>query len=662
MAELSALLNRYNTQYYQNSTSEIPDYEFDMMLKELEKLEAENPGLAQPDSPTHRVGGSVSKSFAVVTHRYPMLSLGNTYSRAELTDFDNRVMKALGEPYQYICELKFDGVAISLRYENGLLTCAATRGDGVRGDDITNNAKTIRTIPLSLPDAKNLPADFEVRGEVFMPFHVFEAINKEKEDIGEAPLANPRNTASGTLKQQDSAAVARRKLQCYVYSLLGDNLPAKSHEEAVKLLEEWGFAVSPTWQKCSSLDEVFEYIDKWEKERFNLPLAIDGIVLKVNSYRQQEELGFTAKTPRWAISYKYKAEAAATPLEGVRYQIGRTGSITPVALLKPVVLAGTTVKRASIHNANEILRLDLHEGDTVFVEKGGEIIPKITGVELSKRLPGAQPIAFPNNCPDCGAELVRVEGEANHYCPNENGCPTQLKGKIEHFVQRRALNVDSLGPETIEQLFELGLVRTPADLYDLTEEKLLQLQGFKAKSAENVMQGLENSKKADFGKVLFGMGIRYVGNTVADKLATHFGSIEKLASATFTELLEAPEIGEKIAQSLGAWFAEPANIEQYQRLKAAGLQMHREIKEIIRESEALAGKSFVISGTFSMFSRDELKEKIEANGGKILSGISAKLNYLVAGENMGPAKLEKATKLEIPIISEEQLLQMLQQG
>ena len=679
IAELTELINRYNRLYYTQSISEVSDTEFDGLLRELSDLEGNFPDLAKPDSPTQKVGsdlaaqyegnegeaaersgGEITKTFNEVIHRYPMLSLGNTYSREELAEFDTRINKALGgEPYEYICELKFDGVALSLRYLHGKLSVASTRGDGQRGDDITTNAKTIKTVPLSIKNHQSVPPDFEVRGEVLMPFSAFEALNKEKEDIGEAPNANPRNTAAGTLKLQDSGIVAKRDLLCFVYGLLGDNLQAESHEEALLKLQQWGFNVSQTYKKCSTLPEVFAYIEYWEQARFNLPFGIDGIVLKINSYRQQQELGFTGKTPRWAISYKYKAESVSTLLQDVKYQVGRTGSITPVAQLKPVVLAGTTVKRASIHNANEMLRLDLHETDTVFVEKGGEIIPKITGVDLDKRQPGSKPLIFPEHCPDCGTALIRAEGEANHYCPNETGCPTQIKGKIEHFVQRRALNVDSLGPETISQLYDLGLAKTPADLYDLTAEKLVNLQGFKEKSAANVLEGLNRSRQIAFGKVLFGMGIRYVGSTVAQKLADHFGSMEALLAATYQQLLDAPEIGEKIAESLITWLAEPANKLEVRRLSDAGLQMMQEKLKIDLESNSLSGKTFLISGTFSSFSREELKDKIEANGGKMLSGISAKLNYLVAGENMGPAKLEKAVKLKIPVISENELMQLI---
>lgn len=660
IAELTEKINGYNFAYYQENRSEISDYEFDLLLKELEALERQYPELIRPNSPSHRVGGTITKTFKQITHKVPMMSLGNTYSRGELNDFDGRVRKVIEQPVAYLCELKFDGIAISLHYKDGHLVSAVTRGDGIQGDDITANAKTIRTIPLSIRQLPEMPSEFEVRGEVYMPFKVFDELNREKEDIGEPLLANPRNAASGALKQQDSAAVAKRKLACFSYYLLGEGLPFKTHAESVEALVKMGFTVSPHYALCQNMDQVFAFIDHWETERYNLPLAIDGIVLKVNNLEQQQELGVTAKSPRWAISYKYKAEAASTLLEGIKYQVGRTGSITPVAILKPVLLAGTTVKRASIHNANEIERLDLHEGDTVFVEKGGEIIPKITGVDLSKRPFDSKPFVFINHCPDCGSELVRAEGEANHYCPNETGCPTQLKGKIEHFIQRKALNVENIGPETIEQLFTLGLVRKPSDLYSLTEEKLLQLQGFKAKSVANVLDGLQKSLTIPFNKVLFGMGIRFVGATVAEKLAQHFGSLKAISAATYEQLLEVPEIGEKIAASLVQWFQNPDNLAEAEKLEKAGLQMVLQKVEKVNESDSLAGKTFLISGTFSLFSREELKDKIEANGGKMLSGISAKLNYLVAGENMGPSKLEKATKLNIPIISEQELVGMLE--
>lgn len=656
--ELSAKIDYYNQEYYQNSNSVIPDFEFDKMLEELIKLENEFPEFKKEDSPAQRVGGTITKSFPTVVHKRPMLSLGNTYSEQDLTDFDNRVRKEIGDQFEYVCELKFDGVALSLTYEKGVLKTAVTRGDGVRGDDITTNAKTIRTIPLKI-NAKDLPEEFEVRGEVFMPLEVFEAINKEKEDVGEPLLANPRNAASGTIKMQDSSVVAKRRLDCYLYTLMTDTPLTPTHSGSIQLLEKWGFNVSKTYKVCKNIGEVMDYVHHWDKHRWDLPLGIDGIVLKVNNIRQQEALGYTAKSPKWAISYKFKAESAATVLESVSYQVGRTGAVTPVANLKPVLLAGTRVKRASLHNANEIERLGLRIGDTVFVEKGGEIIPKVTGIDLSKRPQHSAPLVYIDRCPECNTPLIRKEGEANHYCPNEKGCPTQIKGKIEHFIQRKAMNIEGLGPETIESLFNANLIRNAADLYDLTLEQLMSLERFGEKSAKNVLNGLEKSKSVPFRSVLFAIGIRFVGNTVADKLATHFKNIDALMQASFEELTSVNEIGDRIARSVIDYFRDPDNVEFVKRLYKAGLQFVAEEKIVEKESDLFNGKTFVISGVFSKFSREELKDKIEANGGKILSSISAKLDYLVAGENMGPSKLEKATKLGIKMISEEEFVKML---
>ena len=577
-----------------------------------------------------------------------------------MADFDDRIRKGLGdEPFEYICELKFDGVALSMWYEKGVLSRGVTRGDGVRGDDITANVKTIKTIPLNIR-AKNMPTSFEVRGEGFMPLTTFEALNKEREDIGEQLLANPRNAASGTFKMQDSGVVAKRKMDCYIYQFLSDEEIFTTHEESLINLKEIGFNVSQTWEKCNSLEDVLEFINRWDKERHKLPLNTDGIVIKVNSFAQREILGFTSKSPRWAISYKYKSESASTLLESVSYQVGRTGNVTPVANLKPVLLAGTTVKRASIHNANEIERLDLHLGDYVFVEKGGEIIPKITNVDLSKRSGNLEKIIFPHECPECGTELIRKEGEANHYCPNDKGCPPQIKGKIEHFIQRKALNIENLGTETIELFYQKGLVKTPADLYDLKYENLLGMDGFKEKSIQNILSGLEKSKEIPFKQVLFGIGIRFVGATVAEKLAVYFNNIDALSKASQEELLQVPEIGERIAQSVVSYFQDDDNQEFIARLKAAGLQFTHETVEIVSEGESLAGKTFVISGTFQNFERDDLKIKIEANSGKVLSGVSGKLNFLVAGSEAGPSKIDKANKLGVKIISEEEFLQMLE--
>lgn len=657
--QLTEQIQYHNDLYYNKSKTEISDFEFDQLLEELVKLEAEFPALRLPDSPTQRVGGTITKEFASVVHQYPMLSLGNTYSAEELTDFDGRVAKGLdGDAYEYFCELKFDGVSISLIYENGLLTKAVTRGDGVRGDDVTANIKTIRTLPLRI-NTNDVPEKFEVRGEVFLPKEVFKQLNKDREDIGEETYANARNTASGTVKMQDSTEVAKRKLDCYLYYLLGEANKVETHAEAINKLERWGFRVSPTYKKCKSIQEVLDYIQAWEKKRHELPLETDGVVIKVNSLEQQARLGFTAKSPRWAIAYKYKAESISTRLNGITYQVGRTGAVTPVAELEPVFLAGTTVKRASLHNANEIARLDLHIGDFVFVEKGGEIIPKVTGVDVAKRSAGVKKVVYIDRCPECHAVLIRQEGEANHYCPNEKGCPPQIKGKVEHFIQRKAMDIDSLGEQTIRQLFDLGLVKTPADLYDLTKADLLKLDKVKEKSAQNMLDGIAASKAQPFENVLFGMGIRYVGKTVAEKLARHFKTITNLRQATYEALLEAPEVGEKIAQSVVEYFKDADNLHEVDRLIHAGLQFESNQKDPELVSSVLGDKSFVISGVFKNYERDQLKDIILAHGGKVLSSVSGKLDYLLAGENMGPAKREKAEKLGVKIISESEFEMML---
>jgi DNA ligase (NAD+) len=659
IARLTERINYLNHRYYQDSVSELSDQEFDAMLRHLQELEAAHPELALPDSPTQRVGGGITKEFRQVRHRYPMLSLGNTYSKEELAEFDERVRKGLhGQSFEYVCELKIDGVAISLLYENGLLTQAITRGDGVQGDEVTVNARTIRSIPLRL-QAGNYPERFEVRGEIFMPFQVFAMLNAEREDIGEPLMANPRNAASGSMKMQDSAQVAQRKLDCFVYYLLGENLPSGSHSESLELLQQWGLPVSQTWKRCRNLEEVFSFISHWDGKRFQLPMGIDGIVIKVNSLAQQEELGFTAKIPRWAISFKYQAESACTRLNSISYQVGRTGAVTPVANLEPVQLAGTRVKRATLHNADEIARLDLRVGDFVFVEKGGEIIPKITGVDLNKRGLFQEKTLFITHCPECHSALQRNEGEAAWYCPNERSCPPQVKGRMEHFIQRKALNIDGLGAETIDLLFEKGLVKDAGDLYSLRYEQLISLDRFADKSVRNLLAGIEKSKSIPFPKVLFGIGIRFVGATVAEKLAEHFGSLEKLQAATFEELIQAPEIGEKIARSVLAYFQSDDAAVFLQKLENAGLQLAM-AEGPEAESDLLAGFSFVISGVFSQFSREELQDKIKANGGKMVSSVSAKTDYLLAGENMGPAKLEKANRMGVKIISESAFLEMLQ--
>ncbi len=659
---LSQRIQHYNKLYYQKDTSEISDFDFDQLLNELIHLEHTFPALKKEDSPTQRVGGTITEKFETVYHKYPMLSLGNTYSPEELYDFDKRVAKGLeGQTYEYICEMKFDGVALSATYKNGILTTAVTRGDGVKGDNITANAKTIKTLPLNIK-SNNIPSEFEIRGEVFMPLTVFQELNTAREDIGEQLLANPRNTASGSLKMKDSSIVASRKLDCYLYGLLGDNLTIKTHEEALQHLDGWGFNVSPTYQKCTNIDEVISYIKKWETKRFDLPLETDGIVIKVNSYQQQDQLGFTSKNPRWAISFKYKSENAATILNSITYQVGRTGAITPVANLEPVQLAGTTVKRASLHNANEIKRLELHMDDTVFVEKGGEIIPKITGVDKSKRLANSAPIAYITNCPECDTLLVRSEGEANHYCPNEKGCPPQIKGRIQHFIMRNAMDIDSVGERTISLLFNEGLLLNPADFYTLTFDNIFQLERFKELSTENILKGIEASKQIGFERVLFALGIRFVGKTVAEKLAQHFKNIDSLSKATFEELIDVPEIGDRIADSVIRFFRDEDNIQLVHKLKAAGLQFVIKEENLKLDSNLLENKSFLISGVFEHYSRDEIKNTIKKNGGKLISAISKKVDYLVAGDKMGPSKLAKAEKLGVNIISENKFIAMIKKA
>ncbi|WP_162426180.1 NAD-dependent DNA ligase LigA [Pontibacter pudoricolor] len=657
--QLTERINYLNYQYYQNSISEVPDFEFDMMLKRLQELEDQHPELRQLNSPTQRVGGTITKSFKTVFHRYPMLSLSNTYSEEDLREFDNRVQKAIGHEVEYVCEQKFDGVAISLTYENGILVQGATRGDGTRGDDITNNVRTIRDIPLQA-HGQDFPDLFEVRGEVFLPLQVFEQLNQEREENGEQLLANPRNAASGTLKQQDSGIVASRKLGCFSYSFQTSSMPFDTHSESLEAIQKWGFKVSDTWRKCSSIDKVLEYINEWEQKRHELPIATDGVVVKVNSFALQEELGFTAKSPRWAIAYKYPAMSAATKLQGIQYQVGRTGAVTPVALLDPVLLAGTVVKRASVHNANEIQRLDLRLGDIVFVEKGGEIIPKITGVDLTKRPADSEPIVYPTECPACHTPLVRVEGEAQFYCPNEKSCEPQILAKLEHFISRKAMNVDELGPRTLEQLYRAGFVRNVADLYDIQFEHLVNLERMGEKSANNILNSLARSKETPFERVLFALGIRFVGSTVAKKLADQFPDIASLRGATYEELIAVNEIGGRIANSIIEYFAEPDHVVLLERLQAAGLKFKSENVKPEMQSDKLEGKTFVISGVFETISRDELQQLIISHGGKVVSSISAKLTYLVAGDKMGPAKLEKANKLGITILSEDQFLGMIQ--
>lgn len=669
--ELTDQLNHYNYLYYQKDESAISDYDFDMLLKELSDLEESNPSLKRTDSPTQRVGGAVTKEFPTVTHRYPMLSLGNSYNQDDLRDFDERIRKDIGDNFEYICELKFDGVAISLTYENGILTKGVTRGDGVQGDDITPNVRTIKTIPLKL-FGDNIPPVFEVRGEGFMSKETFSRLNEEissknieLEKAGKAllkPLANPRNAASGSFKMQDSSVVAHRSLDCYLYGFLGDEETIPTHGAALEQLKTWGFNVSDTWRKCDSIEAVFEFINHWADHRQELPLETDGIVIKVNSLKQQRLLGTTAKSPKWAIAYKFPAENVKTRLLSVSYQVGRTGAVTPVANLESVQLAGTTVKRASLHNAQEIeIRLDLHENDMVYVEKGGEIIPKITGVAVGERKDGAQKIQFIENCPACNSPLVQIEGEAARYCKNEKACPPQVKGKIEHFIQRKALNVDSLGKETIDQLMERGLVRTPADLYNLTIDQLLELDRFGQKSAEKLVSGVEESKNVPFERVLFGIGIRFVGATVAEKLASHFKSIDNLMQASHDDLIAVDEIGGRIAESVVNYFKDEDHLTLINSLKESGLQLEIEEKEASNEAVdlMLEGKSFVVSGVFENFSRDGLKDEIKKFGGKVVSSISKKLDFVVAGDKMGPSKREKAEKLGVQILTEQEFMGMI---
>ena len=659
---LSERLHHLNHQYYQLDISEVSDQEFDQLLAELQQLEAAHPGLALPNSPTQRVGGTITRQFATSEHRFPMLSLGNTYSEDDLREFDERVRKGLeGAPYTYVCELKIDGVAMSLRYEHGQLTQGVTRGDGTRGDIVTANVRTIRTLPLRLRPAPQQPTDFEVRGEVFMPLPVFEELNAEREQNDEALLANPRNAASGALKLQSSAQVAARKLRFYAYSLLTPGRHFASHSAALEALTHYGLPVSDTWRRAASLDEVLDFVHYWTTRRFELPVATDGIVIKVDDLRQQDQLGFTAKSPRWAIAYKYPAEAARTRLNEVQYNVGRTGAVTPVAVLTPVPLAGTVVRRATLHNANQIGALDLRLGDLVFVEKGGEIIPKITGVDLTARPAGAVPIRYPTECPACGTPLVRPEGEAHFRCPNERGCPPQLKARLEHYVSRKALNIDGLGAETVGRLFDLGLVITPADIYDLPTRRaeLVTLERLGEKSIDNLLAGIEASKQVPFPRVLFGLGIRYVGETVARRLAEHYRGLDALLAASATEMAAVPEVGGVIAEAAAHWLQQPENRAQLARLRQAGVQLELTGEAPVPVSDQLAGRTFVLSGVFEHHSRDELQTLITSNGGKITGSISKKLSYLVAGENMGPAKREKALTFKVPIISEAELMSML---
>lgn len=655
---LRAELHRHNYNYYVMNAPEITDKEFDDLMRELQDLEKEHPEYADENSPTMRVGSDLNKNFTQVAHKYPMLSLGNTYSESEVTDFYERVKKALNEDFEICCELKYDGTSISLTYEDGKLVRAVTRGDGEKGDDVTDNVKTIRTIPLVLHG--DYPSTFEIRGEILMPWESFEALNREREAREEPLFANPRNAASGTLKSQNSSVVAARKLDAYLYYLLGEDLPADGHYECLQKAAQWGFKISEHMKKACTLQEVFDYINYWDTERKNLPVATDGIVLKVNSLRQQKNLGYTAKSPRWAIAYKFQAERALTRLNKVSYQVGRTGAITPVANLDPVQLSGTVVKRASLHNADIIEGLDLHIGDMVYVEKGGEIIPKITGVDTDARgMLLGEKVKFITRCPECGTPLVRFEGEAAHYCPNETACPPQIKGKIEHFISRRAMNIDGLGPETVDMFYRLGLIKDAADLYRLTVDDIKDLDRMGQKSAENIVNGIAASRSVPFERVLFALGIRFVGETVAKKIARSFKSIDEVEQASLETLMSVDEIGEKIAQSIVSYFANPLNLSLVERLKEAGLQFSRSEEDLSGYTDKLAGQSIVISGVFEHHSRDEYKEMIERNGGKNVGSISSKTSFILAGANMGPAKLEKAQKLGIRIMSENEFLDLL---
>jgi DNA ligase (NAD+) len=679
--QLTMELNRHNHLYYIQNNPEISDFDFDQLLNELEQLEKDFPLFADANSPTKRVGGDITDKFEKVKHKYPMLSLSNTYNREEIVEWEERLHKGLGDnELEYCLELKYDGVAISLTYENGRLVRGVTRGDGEVGEDITANVRTIRSIPLSLHG--NYPAHFEIRGEVFMPKKVFAALNEQRAEEGEELYANPRNTTSGTLKNQDSKLVAQRKLDCFLYGVYGEKLPFDNHYDSVLHCADWGFKTPQPSQrfieKTQSIEGIMDYIEYWNVARHELPFETDGVVIKVNNYNHQEELGMTAKSPRWAIAYKFKAETACTQLKKITYQVGRTGAITPVANLQPVQLAGTTVKRASLHNADQIAKLDIREGDFVFVEKGGEIIPKVTGVDVDRRPElGLQvdtsPHVYIDKCPECGTALIRKEGEAQHYCPNENGCPPQIKGRMEHFISRKAMNIDGMGTETIAGLWQKGMLHNVADIYDLKAEDLIGLEftvsdefgenpkkrSLQQKSVENLVRGIEASKQVEFARVLFAIGIRFVGETVAKKLAKHYKNIDNLAIATFDNLVQVDEIGEKIAQSIIQWFSVDENRTIVERLKQACLQLAIDESTIAPVGDLLAGKTFVVSGVFTHFSRDGIKQSIESNGGKISGSISKKTDYVVAGDKMGPEKKKKAEDLGVPVITEEEYVKMI---
>ena len=651
-------LNQHNHNYYVLDTPTISDFEFDQKLKQLQELENQYPEFYDDNSPTQRVGGTITKNFNTVVHDYRMYSLENSYSKEDLIDWENRIQKVLGNvSLQYTCELKYDGASISITYENGKLNRAVTRGDGFQGDDVTNNIKTIKSIPLKLKG--KYPERFDIRGEIILPFEGFEKMNQELIEIGETPYSNPRNTASGSLKLQDSSEVAKRPLECLLYFIVGNNLTIESQYEGLETARNWGFKVPKEAKLANNLEEVFDYINYWDTHRHHLPYETDGVVIKVNEFHQQDELGYTAKSPRWAMAYKFKAEQVSTVLNSISYQVGRTGSITPVANLQPVQLAGTIVKRASLHNADQIEKLDIRIGDTVFVEKGGEIIPKIIGVDLTKRPTNSEKTIYITHCPECNSELIRTEGEANHYCQNFYGCPPQIIGRIQHYISRKAMDIEGLGGETVALLFNNGLVNDFADLYELTVEQILPLERMAQKSAENLVNGVHKSKEIPFERVLYAIGIRYVGETVAKKLAKHYKSIIALQKAPLMDLILVDEIGEKIAQSVIEFFENQENVKIIERLKQFGVQLELVEKFNPNATEKLAGKTFVVSGVFEKFSRDDLKKAIEDNGGKVGSSISAKTDFVIAGDNMGPAKLEKANQLKIAIISENDFLEMI---
>ena len=658
--QLREALHEHNHRYYVLNQPVISDQEFDFLMRELQDLEAKHPDMYDANSPTQRVGSDLNKEFVQVAHKYPMLSLANTYNRQEVEDFYNSIVKGLhGEPFDICCEMKYDGLSISLTYQQGRLVRAVTRGDGVRGDDVTDNVKTIRSIPLVLT-GNDWPSEFEIRGEILMPWQVFEQLNAEREAAEEPLFANPRNAASGTLKSQNSALVASRHLDAYLYYMLGDNLPCDSHYDNLMKAREWGFKISEGMQKVNSLQGILDYINLWDEQRHGLPVATDGIVLKVNSLRQQRALGYTAKSPRWAIAYKFKAERVCTRLDEVTFQVGRTGAVTPVANMEPVQLAGTTVKRATLNNEDFIRSLDLHIGDYVYVEKGGEIIPKIVGVDIDRRPIVATQVRFATHCPECGARLVRYEGEAAHYCPNDSSCPPQIKGRIEHFISRKAMNIDSLGPETVDEYFRHGLVKNIADLYDIDVQQI-NGNGNRQKSAQKIVNGIAASVHVPFERVVFALGIRFVGETSAKLLARHFKTMDALMHASLQELVEVEGIGEVIAKSVISYFHQPENISIVQRLSDKGVQMSLSEEQLQGASDKLAGKSIVISGVFARHSRDEYKQLIEQHGGKNVGSISGKTSFILAGDNMGPSKLQKAEKLGIAIIGEDEFLAMIEE-